>query len=165
MRNLNAFANQCMDELSSIGVPYRQAEFVINSRAATRWGSCSLKRDGSFIIQISSVLLDENNSEYGLKQTIIHELIHTCPGCMNHGKTWKKYASMCNKIGYSISRCNNEESLGISNNSIKERKVKHLVKCKDCGHEYKHYRKCGVVERPNLYRCGVCKGNHLEVIF
>ena len=164
MRNLNAFANRCMNELNSIGVPYRQAEFVINSRAVKRWGQCSLKRDGSFIIQISSVLLDENNSEYGLKQTIIHELIHTCPGCMNHGKIWKKYASMCDKIGYSISRCTSSDELGVSSNSINERKVKHLVRCKNCGLEYKHYRKCGVVERPDSYRCGKCKGN-LEVIF
>ena len=164
MRNLYVVAKSCMNQLDSIGIPYRAASFEVNSRAVKRWGQCSCE-NGKFIIQISSVLLNEKNSEYGLRQTIIHELIHTCCGCMNHGEEWQKWADKCNRcLGYKISRCNTAESLGVVYNEIKENKPYYLIVCKNCGHRYVYYRYCKVVKNPNLFRCGCCKGS-LEVSF
>ena len=164
MRNLYNVAKICMSQLDSIGVPYHKAYFEVNSRAVKRWGQCSY-RDCKYIIQISSVLLDERNSEQGLKQVIIHELLHTCPNCMNHGKEWKKWADKCNKcLGYDVSRTDSAESLGVVHDDIKDSKPYYLVVCKKCGKRFVYYRRGKVVNNPGMFRCGKCMGN-LELSF
>ena len=36
--------------------------------------------------------MNEDVPEKALYETILHELLHTLPGCMNHGSKWTKYA-------------------------------------------------------------------------
>ena len=86
MRDLTAYAIECMNELDNIGIEYGNIiEFTVNTRAKKRWGQCRAV-PGGYSINISSVLLDERNDEKGLKETIHHELLHSCKGCMNHGE-------------------------------------------------------------------------------
>ena len=98
MRDLMEYANFCMEMLDEINIPYCEPEsFTINTRAR-RWGQCKyIRASGKFYININITLLDERNGEDGLINTILHELLHTCPGCMNHGAEWKKWAEKCGK--------------------------------------------------------------------
>ena len=60
-----------------------------------------------------------------------HELIHTCPGCFDHGKKWKKYASVAReRLGYLISRTVSPEDLGIADISQEEPRYK--ITCNGC---------------------------------
>ena len=110
---LNAVAEICLEKLDAIGVPYGKiTEFTINTRAKKRWGQCRKCPDGTYKININVALLDKKCID-GLVETLMHEIIHTCPGCMNHGPEWKKWADLVGKeYGYSITRTKSAEELG-----------------------------------------------------
>lgn len=66
------------------------------SGGITRAGYCTRKkRNGvyveEFTISINRYIINEKDE----LSTVIHELIHTVPGCFNHGELWKKYAKQC----------------------------------------------------------------------
>ena len=88
MKNFEGLINECLAEIDSAGIETGKiTSWMINSRAKTRWGLCRMKRDGSFEIEIASRLLEDDKiSETACKETIIHEILHTCPNCWNHGK-------------------------------------------------------------------------------
>lgn len=158
MRNLNNVANECMAELDAIGINYgRISRFEINTRAKSRWGRCR-KIGSSYIIEINVDLLDERNDINGLKNTIIHELLHTCEGCMNHGKEWKRLAEIVNRnYGYGITRCSNADDKGCEyHRQTKHRanpEYKYAIKCECCGHIYKRSKLTKTIQHPEMYRC------------
>lgn len=158
MRDLQMYAAECMEELDAIGIPYGNiVEFKVNTRAKRRWG-LSQKTPNGFIIEINVDLLNEQNSINGLKNTIIHEILHTCTDCMNHGDRWKYFANVVNNTyGYNVKRCSNAEEKGV--NERREapiRPYKYLVQCPECGAQWKRKRESKLVQMPFLYRCGKC---------
>ena len=95
-RYLSRVVRQCMKELDSIQVPYGHVvEVTVNTRARKRWGLCRKEADG-YHISIADRLLD-GNTEQGLRDTVMHELLHTCPMCNNHGAMWKHFAEVVNR--------------------------------------------------------------------
>lgn len=157
MRNLNVIAKECMKMLDDIGVKYGNVtEFTINTRAHRRWGQCKRVANG-YSINISATLLDESNDVNGLKNTILHELLHTCDGCMNHGTKWKTLASKVNNAyGYNIKRCSDANEKGVENDT---RVVyKYEIQCQECGHSYKREKMSKAIQHPEKYRCGQCHG-------
>lgn len=96
MKDINSIAHTCIDELRSVGIcPPPIEEFTVNTRAKTRWGQCR-KRWGKFYINISSRLLDESISDFPVKNTLMHEILHTMPNCFNHGDEWSELAEKVN---------------------------------------------------------------------
>lgn len=96
MRNLTEYAQKCMAELDTLEIQYGNVvEFKVNYRAKKRWGQCKRLSDGTFSININAIFLDERNEEQGLKNTIIHELLHTCTDCFNHGKIGNGLRKKC----------------------------------------------------------------------
>ncbi len=76
----------------------------------TNFGRCctkgSLKRytEYDFYIEISGHTLQ--NTERSLRNTLIHELIHTVPDGLCHTGEWKRWARYVSaKTGYDIQRC------------------------------------------------------------
>lgn len=157
MRNLKMYAKECMTELDNIGIEYGNIiEFRINTRAKKQWGSCKAVPSG-YLIDISAVLLDEKNDEQGLKNTIIHELLHSCKGCMNHGKNWKYLAQKVNDAyGYNIKRVTSYEEKGV----LEETKpvANHKVICLGCGCVYTRIKASKLITNTSRYRCGYCHG-------
>lgn len=140
-----------------------------NTRAKRRWGQCK-KVPGGFEINISTRLLVDDVDEKSLMDTVLHEVLHTCPNCMNHGKTWKEYARRLNKkFGYDIKRCTSSEEKGIEPTS-REQDYKYIVKCENCNLKYYYLRRGEVIRQiqanPNHHRCscGRCRSNKLVVI-
>lgn len=165
MLNANELLQKGIEQVKSVGIiPGKiNPNVVINSKAASRFGLCSRKKNGKYDyeIQLNSILLEAGADEKAAMNTMIHEILHTCEGCMNHGPKWKSYAAIMNrKFGYNIDTCNSYEELG-----LKEPKGKYTLKCtnKKCGKTYEKNRKSKSVTNPNLYKCGEC-GSSIKLI-
>ena len=161
MRDLNKIVAECMAELDAIKIPYREVEkFVVETKAKSRWGRCQATATGKFIISISDLLLADDASPEGLKNTIIHELLHTCVGCMNHKSTWKLYAERVNRAyGYDIKRTASEEEKGI-HEVVRKRRVNHKYVCEKCGQIVTKERDRGFEK---AYSCGICHGKFIKI--
>ena len=170
MRDLQKYANECKKELDAIGIPYNTAaEFTINTRAKSRWGQAR-KTPSGYKINISAVLLDERNAAEGLKNTIIHELLHTCRGCMDHGKKWKEYAAQVRAAyGYNIKRTSNGAEKGLCAECIAENAEAHntppkyVFRCMGCGQIITRKKASDFVTNTARYRCGICHGKFERV--
>lgn len=94
--------------------------------------------------------------------TIIHELLHTCPGCMNHGKQWKTWAEKVRKTyGYNIKRTsdNDEKEVTTGNLNYNAREYKYFVYCKKCGKMIaKRKRKSDLIDNIGRYTHSNCGG-------
>ncbi len=161
MRNLKEYTIRCMKELEAVGIEYGNIiEVKVNTRAKKRWGQCRAV-PGGYSININAVLLDERNDEQGLKETIIHELLHSCKGCMNHSEKWKRLATKVNRAyNYNIKRCSTAEDKGVQEETtpISLHTVNYVIKCNKCGCTYIRKRMSKVVQHPERYRCGCCGG-------
>lgn len=163
-RNLQEYLQKCLAMCDECGIPYGKIDSIVEDKAEKRWGQCR-HRNGKTIIGISYKLIDTTYSEtdMGLINTIIHEILHTCPRCGNHGSVWKSYASkIYNRFGYNIKRTSSCEEKGAKEN---EDKYKYIIKCKDCGCEWKYMRFTKAVQFPEKFshtKCG--KYNIIRVV-
>ena len=140
-------------QLRDAGIPISSnidPHVKINTRAKKRFGMCIMK-NGSYTIELSSVML--TSPEDSCMQTLCHELIHTCKGCGNHGRTFKRYADILNRrYGYNIQRTNSAEEMGIPEPEIRK-SANYILKCQKCGAEIVRSRYSNVIARPSHYRC------------
>lgn len=160
---LNAIAKDCMVQLDHIGIPYGNIrDFTINTRAR-RWGQCQRRPDG-YHININHLLCDGNHED-GLRNTLYHEIIHTCDGCMNHKAKWKGYAAMVkDRLGYDITRTNSAESKGVDPADVKPREsVKYKFRCEGCGGVIRRRRASKFTRNYMYYRCGRCGGKLIKL--
>lgn len=154
MDKLNLLVAECKSELDSVGIKYgRVKSVIVNTRAVRRWGQCIMHGDGTFTISISSRLLQDGVDAMATKDTIMHELLHTVPGCMNHGSKWTQMAQKVNQKFpvYSISRTTSSEE-----KNVEKVPYKYIVKCPKCNETWGRYRRSDLVNNPGRYRCGKC---------
>lgn len=98
MRDVNVIAIECMRELENIGIKCGNViKIDVNTRSKKRWGQCQ-KIGNNYIIEVNQILLREDTDIDGLKNTIIHELLHTCKGCMKHTGEWKQLAEAVKRL-------------------------------------------------------------------
>lgn len=130
------------------------------SKARSKWGSvkknCST---GDFALTISNCfeeIPDEKRARTKLLSTVTHELIHTIPGCMNHGSNFKYYAALVNRKypALQIQRCTSMESLGIQKNT---KNYPYIAKCNICNKEWKWTRKPRIFNYISACECPYCK--------
>ena len=145
----------CQAQEEGIPVPDNIFEKVeINSRPKKRFGCCRFI-EGKYHIEISEFLLE--GKDEGIKETLAHEVLHTCAGCQDHGKIWKEYAKRMNRrYGYNISRTVSFEKMGIEEPE-REPVFRYIIKCEKCGKEYPRQRFTCVMKKIKAYRCG-CGG-------
>lgn len=157
---------QVREEAAQAGIPVSKdiSEVTINSRAKKRLGCCKEIREGrrkKYRIEISSLL--EGMEEKQIKEVILHELLHTCPGCMNHGNKWKEYAAKLNRLhGYEITTAADYKKLGIEAEQAVTGNFRYMICCKKCGNKGYRMKKSKVILHPENYKCSVC-GGELEV--
>ena len=164
MKNLQACYEECVKELSTIGITCGNILKVIpNTRSKNRWGLCKHEPNGH-IIEISYRLLQDEVSEYALKNTLIHELLHTVEGTCGHKGLWKELANKVNKYypQYNIKRTTSEEEKGIEP-VTKKQEAKYIISCPKCGWEEPYFRYTKVVEHTDRYRCTKCKNALVRV--
>lgn len=155
MKDLQELATQCQAELASIGIPFRRVKiWSINCRAKTRWGRCRRLPDGTYEIEIAKALLQDDVDDIAVKNTIVHELLHSCPGCFKHTGRWKQYANRVNRYlpHYNIKRTTSAEEKGVAVRR-NEPVYRYILKCCDCGNEIRRQKKSAAIEHPEHYRC------------
>ena len=166
MKDLNKLFIECMEDVKAVGLkPGTIVSVTINSRAKKRWGLCRAT-NGVYSIEISNRLLDDSVADIAAKNTLVHEIFHTCPNCMNHGTEWQRCADIVNKHYngyYTISRTTSSAEKGLEPiGRVRNDVNKYVLYCNGCGREW-HYKRAGkVIQHPQNYRCGVCRG-HLQV--
>ena len=147
---LNALSEQLQGELRALGIPISKKilpAVTVNTRAKRRLGCC-IYRDSVYQIEVSAALMDDPQR---LRTTLVHELLHTCPGCRNHGEKWKAYAGIVNQAwGMEITRTVPVEG---DAEPLRHEEIKYIIQCQQCGAQITRYRKSKVVKAPWRYRC------------
>lgn len=165
MKDLQLLFERAKQELDCIGIEYGNiVSITINTRAKQRWGQCK-KRDGVYLININERLLHDDISDESTLNTIIHEILHTCKGCMNHGYKWQELAELVNDCYacYNIKRCTSAEEKGV-NDPIQPKIYKYGIYCSHCNKVVAKRQKQGkLTNYIQLYHCGICHGK-LQVI-
>ena len=167
--NLNQMLDSCKSELVSLGFFELNAKIYrleINSRFKNTLGQCHYnKLSRVYTISISKDFM-KICPEY-VKNTMMHELIHSINGCMNHGPNFQYVANLVNsKFGYDVHTKAYYDSYNTYLNNTKTYKYK--VKCSHCGKEW-FYEKAGKIVRgiqknPHSCRCPICKTNTFTII-
>ena len=140
----------CKEKAKAVNIELGEISKVkINTRAKQRWGLCSPNPDGTFTIEISNRLLEDNVSKDALYNTVMHELLHTVEGCLNHKEKWKKCAEIVNKkYGFNIKRTTSAEEKNITT----ETDYKYIIQCPDCGYQWKYIRMTKCVKYPSRFK-------------
>ncbi len=162
MNDFNQLMQEVKREMKAVKIPvssHISPDVKINTRAKKRFGCC-IQKGSYFTIELSDRLL--NAPEKSCRQTLAHELIHTCPGCYNHGEKFLYYAAIMNRTyGYSIKRTNSGEELGLKEQP-REKNIKYILQCEKCGNFIMRERYSNVIKYPSRYRCR-CGGKLLSV--
>ena len=164
MKDLNALFYQCLEEVHNAGIITGNiVNITINTRAKARFGQCKYNSARkTYSINISNEILKDDVSDESTKDTIIHEILHTCKNAMNHKAEWKKLAEiMNNTYGYNIKRTSSYEEKGVNRPATRENK--YALICENCGKTYYYKRWSKPLANPSKYRCGVCHKSQLKV--
>ena len=159
LKDFETLKEKCIDEVTHLGIKLGNiSSWKINTRAKTRWGLCKLNPDDSYSIEIAARLLEDDRiSETACKETIIHELLHTCKGCMRHTGKWKYYAEVVNQVyGYNIKRVTKGIEKGVENYESKEMNVKYVFTCGNCGATIYRKRDSKFTKYYRYYGCARC---------
>ena len=156
----------CKADLDSLGIKYgRVSNWTVNTRAKCRLGQCRKISTGLFDINISEALLKEDVDDQITLNTIMHELLHTVPGCFTHKGKWKLYADYVNKKlpQYTIKRVSKESEVNITIDR-KQPVYKYILLCTKCGQKVKRQKETKVITNYKRYRCGNCGGRLERII-
>ena len=125
---------------------------VINKRKETkRIGRCKRLSDGVYEIQVTEKYLRNQDSKE-IHNTIMHEVIHSAKGCMNHGPNWVALAKKVND-NYEFTPIQRLSYDPTALQLVKE-SAKYFLFCSNCGKEW-HWQR-----RPKhwaYYTSGKCK--------
>lgn len=168
--NLNTYLNQigrmCENQLKEINIPIGNVLFY-DSLNDEKWGECQKYTENDFVISINSVLINRE-FESELCNTIIHELLHTCPDCYNHGAKWTMFAKRIKEcFNYDIKVFNSCHDKNIDPLFFaKKNNYKYILTCKKCGESYFRRKGSRLIKDYDKYRCSICGGdlrlNNLE---
>lgn len=161
---VNQWLQEEMEALIAMGIPVSGdiCPEIRFSKATSWYGLCQQNRIHhgkryKFVISISEYHLQ--SSERAVRNTLIHELLHTCPGCLNHGPKWKTYACIVQqRSGYNITRAGGDKDADSVIEAARREKragyqTQYLLVCTKCGQEFTRYRKSNLVLHPEKYRC------------
>ena len=164
MRNYTQIMKDCMKELDSIHLATysrRIISITINNRLSRSLGRCRRKY-GDFYIELAGKVARDDVDLHFIKNIIMHELVHTMPGCFNHGPEFHRIGDMVSrKLGYHIDThetVENMEAAGVKP-IIKSEEAKYALVCKKCGAKIYKMRWCNALANPGNYRHTACGGD------
>ena len=132
--------------------------------ARSFWGQITYQGGRSFSLKISKVFEEIGDDTVAARNrfmsTLVHELLHTVRGCMNHGSKWKMLASAVNRKypDLNITRCTSMSQFGVKK---REKQYRFQVICHKCGYSYMRQRKSETTDPyflNHFCRCGNCGG-------
>lgn len=114
---INRMLAECIELMKELGVPISDSicPVVRLNGSRCRYGSCydrgarKAYTEYDFYIEISGHILQ--NTEKSIRNTLLHELLHTMPEGYDHRGEWKKWAKyVSEKTGYNIQRLSGDET-------------------------------------------------------
>ena len=114
---INMMLAECIELMKELGVPISDSicPVVRLNGSRCRYGSCydrgarKAYTEYDFYIEISGHILQ--NTEKSIRNTLLHELLHTMPEGYDHRGEWKKWAKyVSEKTGYNIQRLSGDET-------------------------------------------------------
>ena len=166
---------ECMDliqEATGVDIHNQRYEARISNRFTKTLGNCHYDSDyfePHYTITLSAKWLATAEPQK-IHDTIMHEVIHSMPGCMNHGPKWKGYAAkICRRYPqYTITRLSHDDNYS---NYLKENNMsgcRYKLVCDTCGQSWEKRNKTRIFKLAALGRCACpyCKGSkfHIENI-
>ncbi len=157
---LKKINQEALKKLEDTNIPIsKNTKVSITTRATRRYGVCK-QRGNEYQIVISDFIMNAPDS--AIESVLLHEYIHTCPNCMNHGDTWKSYCDKINKkYGTKLQRTEKREFFNLEEREKPE--YKYIFKCTHCDNYVRRTKNSKFVQKYELYRCGKC-GNKFERI-
>lgn len=154
MKNLFKLFNECRAEITNCGYDTGYINSITsNARFTRRLGQTAINGYGRFEIEISNKVLTDDYPEIYTKEVILHELIHTLPGCFNHGDKFKAVARALNiRYGYNISRVASGSAVAC----LAPQEHKYEIQCPVCGKIFYRDRMSDFVKNPQNYRHSDC---------
>ena len=159
MRDLQKLYKECVQECKDANIPIQSNRvFKIkytDYKPEKHWGFCVRNKEKmTFSIFINSLLSGEECPIEELKHTVIHELLHTCPRCWGHGKTWMKYVRILNKkYGYELTTTRDNDAV-----FHKEKPILHRYICETCGSFLELRTEDETCFNPHVYNiCAFCR--------
>jgi len=151
----------CRTQCKQLGIPYGKIVDVEPDRKGTkRWGVCQ-RTPAGFTIKINQRLLADGVDKNGLLTTVMHEILHTCPDCWNHGKVWKAYAAKVKQeFGYDVKRTTSAEEKGMETIVRVDR---YKFRCQRCGAIVGRAKASAFTKHPENYRCAICGGSFIRL--
>ena len=168
-QKLQRLAKESEKELRDVGLGKMLKDnirYTINYRAKKRLGQCCEKQD----INISSWLL-EIGDDHDIKNTIIHEILHTFEDTIGHKAKWQYYANYVNnRTDYHITRLANVDGIYARANKTRPRRevsYKYEITCEKCGKVF--YRQKMTKRIFNSFTQGTmihksCGGHDLKIV-
>ena len=172
MKDLQKLFEKCIGLVEQLGIPHGEIECVtVNTRAKKRWGQA--KRVGTkwgnakWHININARLLAEDVDDSITESVILHEILHTVPGCFGHQQKWKSLAALLNqRYGYRIHTTDTYDTLGIeplpeelaARAGVPHSSFPYQVRCMKCGTVLGRRRMSKLIRFPAGYRHAGCGG-------
>ena len=148
---VDALLALAISQAKQIGIPVAgniSPRVELNYRAKNRFGCCIHRPTGP-VIELNAQLATEGSRD-AILTVLVHEVLHTCPGCNNHGDRWQYYAMrMRITYGYEIQTRDSFGRLGIED----KRTARYRVICNRCGAQFTRQKRSPLVDHPERYRC------------
>ena len=160
MRKLQNYYIKALKMVREEGIkPGTITACTVNTRAKRRWGLCRYNSvSGTYSLNISSRLLEEDVPEDSLMSVLVHEILHTTDA-VGHGPKWKAYAAQMMRAypNLKIERTNSAEELGVKSVASEARrrptKVYRIQCAGPCGCTHSSSRLSSTIKHPEMYRC------------
>lgn len=171
LQDIQKEVNECVQLLSAMGYDMTKNSYRIlwNTRAYKRLGQCrflgTYSGRRSFELNFNKHYFQIGDPK-NIHNTIMHEVCHSVPGCMNHTTGgWKDVIEKVNaKWDYTISRTTSDQQYtAMLENRVSQKapSLQYEVYCSCCKKVVKTYkRRCntvdGISRNPSNWRCGGC---------
>ena len=153
--------------LDSHKIPYADDIVFGTKKSINSYGSCYYDRLGypgnytyrNFKIYLNMVHFEPDVDDDDILNTLLHEILHTSPGCQNHGALWKSHVAKLNfayELNISV-RSNHEKC----NGRLHEHRVnsmRYAIYCEGCGIIVRRKNKSAIITNSSQYICGHCNG-------
>lgn len=167
MKDLKRLYLECVSEARSIGLDIsdRITGIEVNSRLSRALGRCyaryAVGGGYTYRIEVNPCMLADDLDDRIPKNTIMHELVHTCDRCMNHGPEFQRRAMMVNrKLGYHVSTTTDGDALEAAGVNLKRASDNYGIVCKKCGRVVERRKRWSTtLERIRSYRHSDCGGD------
>ena len=164
IRDLRTIESECRGILESLGInPGKVCSVSMQNNPKARESCCIDRGRDGFEIRIDDIHLREELTEHDLMCAMLHELLHTVPGCFNHRGKWAEYAKLVTeKTEFDLLRIDT----GTYAMLHPDAEVLHKVVCPQCG-SYALIKSRRIKWRPELPGGGkLCRcGAHMETVF